>query len=96
MVVAIHHGDCVEVMGALLQQVLPVGGHALDPFAGSGTTLCAAPEGVEVVGIEREAEYVATARARIAHWRPAEKPPLKPSNDTPKESTYVPHDLRSS
>jgi len=39
----------------------------LDPFAGTGTTLLAAgPEGGRGVGIEIDAEYVATARHRLA------------------------------
>jgi len=41
----------------------------LDPFAGSGTTGAAAVlEDFDFVGIEREAEYVALAEARISHW----------------------------
>jgi hypothetical protein len=44
-------------------------GLILDPFAGSGTTGCAAVlEGFRFVGIEREAEYCEIARRRIAHW----------------------------
>jgi site-specific DNA-methyltransferase (adenine-specific) len=39
----------------------------LDPFMGSGSTGKAAMlEGFRFVGVEREAEYVAIARARIA------------------------------
>ena len=42
----------------------------LDPFAGSGTTAIAAVlEGLDWIAIEREAEYVAIAEARLAHWR---------------------------
>lgn len=42
----------------------------LDPFAGSGTTLLAAAvEGVPIVGIEREAESVETARGRLEALR---------------------------
>ena len=41
----------------------------LDPFAGSGTTGAAAVlEGFDFIGIEREAEYVEIAEARIAWW----------------------------
>lgn len=44
-------------------------GIVLDPFAGSGTTGCAAMlEKVRFVGIERDAEYARIARARIAWW----------------------------
>lgn len=46
----------------------PTGGVVLDPFAGSGSTLIAAAlEGRDFIGIEKEAEYVEIARARIAH-----------------------------
>ena len=41
----------------------------LDPFTGSGTTGCAAAlEGVTFIGIEQNAEYIAIAERRIAHW----------------------------
>lgn len=40
----------------------------LDPFMGSGTTgIAAVREGVRFVGVEREAEYLAIAEARIGH-----------------------------
>lgn len=59
----------VDLMRWLVRLVTPGGGLVLDPFAGSGTTGCAAVrEGFEFVGIEREAEYVAIAEARIAWW----------------------------
>lgn len=52
----------------LVRLVTPPGGLVLDPFSGSGTTGCAAVlEGVDFIGIEREGEYVAIAKARIAH-----------------------------
>jgi site-specific DNA-methyltransferase (adenine-specific) len=47
--------------------VVPEGGTVLDPFSGSGSTgEAAAMEGLGFIGIEREAEYVQIARARIA------------------------------
>ena len=59
----------IALMGWLVRLVVPPGGLVLDPFAGSGSTGCAAVlEGRQFVGIEREAEYVAIARARITHW----------------------------
>ena len=60
----------LALMRWLVRLVTPPGGTCLDPFAGSGSTGCAAVmEGVNFVGIEREAEYVEIARARIAHWQ---------------------------
>lgn len=45
-------------------------GLILDPFSGSGSTGCAAVlEGFDYIGIEREAEYVAIAEARIKWWQ---------------------------
>lgn len=67
----------VELMRYLVRLVTPAGGTVLDPFAGSGSTGCAVgaenadPEhapGWSFLGIEREPEYAAIARARIAHW----------------------------
>lgn len=59
----------LALMRWLVRLVTPPGGLVLDPFAGSGTTLIAAhQEGFRALGIEREAEYVKIARARIAHW----------------------------
>ena len=60
----------VELMRWLVRLVTPPGGLVLDPFTGSGTTGIAAHlEGVEFLGIEREPEYAAIARARIEWWR---------------------------
>ena len=50
----------------LCRMVTPKGGTVLDPFTGSGSTgVAAMREGFEFIGIEREAEYVEIARARI-------------------------------
>lgn len=55
----------------LVRLITPDGGTVLDPMCGSGTTgIAARLEGFSFVGIEREAEYVDIARARIAHWEP--------------------------
>lgn len=57
------------VMRWLVRLVAPEGGLVLDPFCGSGSTGCAAVlEDRRFLGIEREAEYVAVARARLEHW----------------------------
>lgn len=67
-----NHHPTVKPLGLmrwLVRLVRPPGGIVLDPFAGSGTTLCAgALEGVEVWGIELEADYLPIIRARAAHW----------------------------
>jgi DNA modification methylase len=56
-----------ELMRHLVRLVTPPGGTVLDPFLGSGTTaLAAEQEGRAWVGIEREAEYVRIAEARLA------------------------------
>ena len=55
-----------ELMRYLCRLVTPPGGIVLDPFMGSGSTgKAAALEGFDFIGIEREAEYLAIAEARI-------------------------------
>lgn len=55
-----------DLMRYLCRLVTPPGGVVLDPFMGSGSTGKAAMlEGFRFIGIEREAEYVEIARARI-------------------------------
>jgi DNA modification methylase len=48
--------------------LLPSGGVLLDPFVGSGTTLVAGLDNgaAKVIGIDREAKFLKTARKRIA------------------------------
>jgi hypothetical protein len=63
-----HHPTVkpVDLMQWLCRLVTPPGGVVLDPFLGSGTTgMAALREGFGFVGIERDPEYVAIARARI-------------------------------
>ena len=51
----------------LVRLVTPKGGLVLDPFAGTGTTgVAAIREGMRAILIEREDEYVADIRKRIA------------------------------
>jgi DNA modification methylase len=60
----------IELMRHLVRLVTPAGGTVLDPFLGSGTTaLAAEQEGRDWVGIEREAEYVRIAEARLSGWQ---------------------------
>lgn len=57
-----------DLMRYLCRLVTPPGGIVLDPFTGSGSTGKAAIlEGFQFIGIEREAEYIEIARARIEH-----------------------------
>ena len=56
----------VSLMRWLVRLVTPPGGTVLEPFAGSGTTLQAArAEGFDVIGIEREADYLPLIRERL-------------------------------
>lgn len=55
-----------DLMRYLCRLVTPPNGVVLDPFMGSGSTgKAAALEGFEFIGIEREAEYLLIADARI-------------------------------
>lgn len=57
-----------DLMRYLCRLVTPPGGVVLDPFMGSGSTGKAATlEGFAFIGIEREAEYLEIARARIGN-----------------------------
>jgi DNA modification methylase len=59
----------IELMRWLVRLATLPGGLVLDPFTGSGSTGAATiMEGARFLGIEREAEYVPIARARIKHW----------------------------
>jgi DNA modification methylase len=56
----------IDLMRHLVRLVTPPGGTVLDCFLGSGTTAIAAEmEGFAWIGIEKEAEYVAIAEARL-------------------------------
>lgn len=57
----------VDLMRWLVRLVTPPGGVVLDPFAGSGSTgVACVAEGFDAILIEREDEYVADIRRRIA------------------------------
>lgn len=54
------------LMQYLCRLITPNGGTVLEPFAGSGTTLCAAVrEGFHYIGIEMQADYIEIAAKRI-------------------------------
>jgi site-specific DNA-methyltransferase (adenine-specific) len=68
-----HHPTVkpTALMRYLCRLVTPPGGIVLDPFCGSGSTgKGAVLEGFRFIGIEREAEYVEIAKARIAAATP--------------------------
>lgn len=71
-----HHPTVkpTALMRYLCRLVTPPGGTVLDPFTGSGSTGKAALlEGFAFIGIEREAEYVEIARARLWQgWQSAD------------------------
>lgn len=59
----------IGLMRWIVRLVVPPRGVVLDPFAGSGSTGCAAAmERRQFVGVERERAYVDIARARLANW----------------------------
>lgn len=65
----------VDLMAYLVRLVTPPGGVVLDPFAGSGTTgMACMREGFRAVLIEREAEYVADIKRRLAHVKGEDTP----------------------
>ena len=80
----------VDLMRYLARLVTPPGGTVLDPFAGTGSTgVACVREGFNAILIEREDEYVADIRTRIAHAQgspdPAHTISLKARNRKPRE-----------
>jgi DNA modification methylase len=74
----------IDAMRWLCRLVTRPGGLVLDPFAGSGTTGCAAAlEGFRFVGCEMDEAHADLARRRIAHWAP-EGEPDAPDCDVPQ------------
>jgi hypothetical protein len=70
-----HHPTVkpTDLMRYLCRLVTPPNGIVLDPFMGSGSTGKAAIlEGFGFVGIEREAEYIDIAKARITKSKPTD------------------------
>jgi site-specific DNA-methyltransferase (adenine-specific) len=66
-----HHPTVkpIALMRWLCRLITPPDGLILDPFLGSGTTgIAAALEGFRFIGIEQDADYLAIAERRIAHW----------------------------
>lgn len=72
----------IALLRYLCRLITPPGGTVLDPFAGSGTLAAAAhAEGFDAILIEREAEYIADIRARIAALPTPSVPALEPQID---------------
>lgn len=71
----------LELMRWLVRLVTPPGGVVLEPFAGSGATVEAALlEGMGVIAVEREAEYLPLIEARVTRFTEGKSPVKK----TPK------------
>ena len=68
----------VGLMRWLVRMVTPPGGTVLDPFAGTGTTgMACLAEGFNAILIEREAEYIADIKRRLAHVNGGDTPLFK-------------------
>lgn len=66
----------LSLMRWLVALLAPPGAVVLDPFAGSGSTGCAAVlEGCRFVGIELDPAHVRIAAARLAYWAAQEAGP---------------------
>jgi hypothetical protein len=65
-----YHGKFIpQLVEVLLDRYLPVGGHVLDPFAGSGTTLVQALEsGMEATGVQLAAFNCLLMRVKTARY----------------------------
>lgn len=72
-ILAANHHPTVKslrLMRWLCRLVNPPGGVVIDPFAGSGSTACAAVlEGLSYIAIEQDPAYATIAHARIAFWQ---------------------------
>ncbi|MHB8470842.1 MAG: DNA methyltransferase [Gaiellaceae bacterium] len=65
-----YHGKFIpQLVEVLLDRYLPAGGHVLDPFAGSGTTLVQALEsGLDATGVELAAFNCLLIGVKTAHY----------------------------
>ena len=103
----VHEGDHIyndhptvkpiELMRYLVRLVTPRNGLCLDPFVGSGTTLIADMfEGVNGVGIEKDAEKKGTIFYRLEYWRPiAEKRKTEEAQERKDQSHRIAETLRT-
>jgi site-specific DNA-methyltransferase (adenine-specific) len=103
----VHEGDHIyndhptvkpiELMRYLVRLVTPRNGLCLDPFVGSGTTLIADMfEGVNGVGIEKDAEKKGTIFYRLEYWRPiAEKRKTEEAQERKDQSHRIAETVRT-
>lgn len=60
----------ISVMRWIMRLITPKGGKCLDPFAGSGTTGCAAAfEEIDIILMELESDYIPIIEARTKYWQ---------------------------
>lgn len=79
----------IDLMAYLCRLVTPTGGTVLDPFAGSGTTgMACMREGFKAILIEREDEYVADIKRRLAHVHGTDTPLF--ANPIPTHPAFTP------
>ena len=103
----VHEGDHIyndhptvkpiELMRYLVRLVTPKGGICLDPFVGSGTTLIADMfEGVNGIGIEKDAEKEGVIFHRLEYWKPiAEKRKTEEAQERKEQSHRIAETLRT-
>jgi DNA modification methylase len=81
----------IALMRWLCRLITPPGGVILDPFAGSGTTGCAAAlEGFQSILIEQEAEYIPIIERRVAYWQGKTQTATAAPVDIPVDDTEEP------
>jgi site-specific DNA-methyltransferase (adenine-specific) len=71
----------VDLIRYYCRLITPPGGLVLDPFAGSGTLgVAAIAEGFDAILIEREAEYIADIRERLAFYQGGDRHSMASKN----------------
>jgi site-specific DNA-methyltransferase (adenine-specific) len=90
----------VALMRWLVRLGCPPSGLVLDPFAGSGSTgIACLAEGRRFIGLEREREYAAIARARLGHavgrGAPVDDPTVDGTRGSVRRTVIHPSEERS-
>jgi DNA modification methylase len=103
----VHQGDHIyndhptvkpiELMRYLVRLVTPRNGLCLDPFVGSGTTLIADMfEGVNGIGIEKDAEKEGAIFHRLEYWKPiAERRKTEESQERKEQAHRIAETVRT-